>query len=576
MNKTLPPNSIDVNLLKEIILGDEQKKVNQLQDLVIDHQSRIGTDTHLKKSVAKIITGALLEAGVDNYKELSSAISPLVINVIRQEIRNSKSEIAQALYPEMGKLMSSYVTSNLYEFITGTDRKIERVISPKYLWLTLKSYVTGQTFEQLLLEDARVTQVRDIMLINKETGLLIEHRHTTHQNKISNYDTSMISSMLTAINGFSQEVFSNDYTELKALDFGNFCIYLQSSPLFIVAISCTGHASGRLKSKFNQLLLSFLTEISSKYPLPDQHQYPHQSYRVLPSLAERLTKALVHEIKQLRTRRTPVFSIIFFGMLFLSLSGWAATRYIEKQSRILTQTDMEKIIARQYAFQGFPVRVKINPKKKIVFLSGLSPSPEQTEALIREIAKKYPEMKILPHLISVFSEKQFQQKLVTSAISDENDENSATNSGLNENKKRKKLQVNTGNVQSDKTEKNNRKTHKHALSGKEENNTNISTPDVSLPQIKNWPNFNLDEAIDFNDPTIKKELEKARKFVVPGHLKKKSIFPGVNGKGNRNSNGNSSSPGNAGNTGNTGNSNGQGAGASNSNKANAPGQMKKK
>lgn len=581
MNNKLPPSSIDVNLLRDIILGEEQKKVSQLHNLVIDHQSRIGTDNDLKKSVAKIIAGALHEAGIDNYKELSSAISPLVINVIRQEIQNSKSEIAQALYPEMGKLMSSYVTSNLYQFITGTDRKIERVLSPRYIWLTIKGYLTGKTLEQLLLEDSRNLKVQDIMLINKETGLLIEHMRTAPEHTVSNYDTSMISSMLTAINGFSQEVFSNDYSELKALEFGNFRIYLQSSPSFIIALSCTGHAGSSLKNKFNQLLLEFLAGSSSISVLHTSHKYPHQSYEVLPKLAERITKILVQEVRKLKAPRIPVFSIMFFSMLFLSISGWATARYIKEQSRITTQISLEKIVAGQYAFQGFPVKAEINWEDNMVYLSGLSPSPKQTELLVWKIAHKYPEMKILPHLIPVFSEQQFQQKLVAASSSDEDSESLSGISDISKNRNRRKTRVNTGNTGVDKTENKARKKRKnvkgHQLEMKEKDVDN-DNPDVSLPLIKNWPNFNLDDTIDFNDPQVQKQLEKANKYVVPKHLRKKSFFPGVNRNGNSNSrsNGNSNNNSSSGNNGNSSGSNGLGAGSSNSNKANAPGQLKKK
>ncbi len=587
-----PYSSREIEQIKDRLFGEERQKLDYLLDYVSSHQDRIGTDPQLQSSVAKVIAGALHEAGVSNHSELSTAIAPLIINVIRQEIRNSKSEIAHTLYPQMGKLISSYLSSNLHHFLQGTNQTIERAVSPKYFWLSLKSLFTGQPYEKLLLEAARIIKIRDVMLINKENGFLIEHWQSAAREKVSRYDPSMISSMLMAINSFSQEAFDGDHQELRTLDFGRSCIYMRSTPLLMVAVSCTGYANIQLEKLFDVELQRFLEKSAYRYPEPPS-QYGEQSpVKILPELVEGLSNIVQGEersFKRKRAGRYPIFSVVFLSLFFISISSWATTKYIQEKTRLWMHENIDSTINGQSAFQGFPVEVDIDREQKTIKLSGLSPSPEQTEVLVREIREKYPEMRVVPYLLPVFSESRFRQ-IVGSIKEDISDENSTSVISKPARDNRVKKLKATSKQPSDQPDKKKIKTGNKKVERKPALKKNDALPQkknvspVNVPAIlNNLPSIQVDDTPDFNDPEIQKEMEKANKFVVPKRLQKRSLLrnlkgddhpsSGSNAGGNRGNNGNSGGNGNSGNSGNSVGS--PGNSGSNSNRSNAPGQLKK-
>ena len=58
------------------------------------------------------------------HAELSQAIAPLIVKTIKTEIRSSQDELAEALYPAMGRMVTAYIASAIHDLIDDINRRL--------------------------------------------------------------------------------------------------------------------------------------------------------------------------------------------------------------------------------------------------------------------------------------------------------------------------------------------------------------------------------------------------------------------------------------------------------------------
>ncbi len=516
----------------------DKKTLDVLVNYVLNHQNRIGTDTGLQNSVANILAGALRAAEVDNHKDLSAALTPLVINGVRQEIRNSKGELMEALYPHMGRLMASYVSSNLRRFVQETNRQLEKNLSPKHIKLRLKSLFTGVPYRQLLLREYSYVQIEELLLLNKENGTLIDHwRSFEEVGEDSKQDPVMVSSMLTAINQFAGEAFANGSSELRALDFGKSCIYLRATPMHLMAIRCSGRANQRLEHRFDMELFQ-LMEQNEDVLIGSGDVHRQIAVRaILPKFADRLNRLLIEEIERFEQRwlsRKPVYAIVFFVAMMTFTIGWTATEVVQAHARSHAKNQIESAITRNIAFRGYPVQVKLDSEGETAYLTGLSPSLQATQELLQELRELVGDLKIVPTLIEIVPVDRVKE-----VVGNLTDLTGDTVSGVTNNLTKRisklgaeinaletgKLKAGVGSVVSaQKVEQLRAKLHSLQTQLQSITGTGLSAPELKLGSSHlQGLELGTESVPDFNDPEVRKKLEAANKLRIPNHLRKNTI-----------------------------------------------------
>ena len=158
-------DSHGVSRLKELLfdsesqaLADLSRRIDRLTEINTDERralresidglfDRVGTPERMEYSVATILDGAIRRAEVDRHKELADAFSPLVVRTVRTEIRNSRDELVEALYPMTGRMVKAYVASAMKDLMQEVNRRIEQ--NP--FMLRMASIVTGRSPAELAL-----------------------------------------------------------------------------------------------------------------------------------------------------------------------------------------------------------------------------------------------------------------------------------------------------------------------------------------------------------------------------------------------------------------------------------------
>lgn len=161
--------------------------------------ARVGTDASLEKSVAEILDGALRRAETSSYSSVSDAVAPFVVNTVRTEIRNSRDELVEALYPVTGRIVKAYVTSAMNDLFQKINRQLE--MNP--VMLRIQSLATGRSVAELALAGSQRLAVEELYLIRRGSGDLVER---WPQANAGNRDQVVVG-VLAAIHEFATEAF---------------------------------------------------------------------------------------------------------------------------------------------------------------------------------------------------------------------------------------------------------------------------------------------------------------------------------------------------------------------------------
>lgn len=395
---SLGHNAGDFTRLKRILLGDEQRVLSDIEEVVRHHNLRIGDDEALRHSVANILASSLREAEVKNHRELAAAIAPVIVAAIRREIRNASDEVVDAMYPIMGRLIRAYVASAIRDFVEQTNRTIEGGLSARFIRLRLKSLFTRTPYRTLLIREGQQLRVASIFLIERGSGTLLDAWNADPTALPQHKDDHLVGGMLTAITNFAAEALSEKESELQALDLGEARVFIRASAGYLIAIKSVGKGTRKVRRFIDTALYDSMTVLTgSPKDSPKQHR------EVLADLADRITAFLT------RQKQPPILALsVFLGFFLLG----ALILYQHFQERAVVNrlySHVGEVIDGHPALQSFPLRIEVMRHRNAVSVAGLVPSVSDRDFLIREASARLHPVRLEPKLVIVPPEQELQK-----------------------------------------------------------------------------------------------------------------------------------------------------------------------
>lgn len=390
-----------VSKLKEILFEDEQKslkniigRVTELNERTQDISTktnvlyeRTGTDNNLRRSIAGVLDGAITDAESRNHRGLSSAMAPVVVKTIRQEITNQREGMVQALYPITGRLVQTYVANAYRDFMAETNQKLEGAFSLRHWGYRFKSLFTGIPYRDLVLHNIRGITLKEIYLIKRGSGELVDFWDTKtdtsgklptldgHEKELAAKKT-MISGFLTAIMDFSREAFSSNSSQLRSLDMGRDRIYLRASPAYLVAARCQGQAKPfmerALDDEFLRAMELYNNALSSPRADNDQDEQLQRDLRlVLPAVANGLQEQ-IQSREQANRKSAPLAAILLF-LILSALFGWIGWQTYLYWKRTSLYNTVQQLIDQDQIMRNYPTEISVTPDASSVTIFGLAP-----------------------------------------------------------------------------------------------------------------------------------------------------------------------------------------------------------
>ena len=382
----------DVTRLKELLFDREARAITDLTARMDAVFERTGSQERFAASVASVLDEALARAEVEKHTQVAGAIAPLVVSTIRTEIRNSQDELAEALYPAMGRMVKDYVVSAFRDLADEINRRIEQ----NRFMLRARSVLTGRPVAELALAHTPPPKVEEIYLVRRGSGDLVGRWPIA-----GNPRDHARSGVLAAINEIATEAFIAEEASLRRLDLGSSLVYMRASPAHLLFVRCSGAAPAALERAIDAHFIGTIEKLRAILGAgasdPELPAAPVNA--LLASLAADLDVAFAGGRRAKRGGVSPA-ALLFWGLALLLL-GWGGwTAYAAWQTGRVRNV-AERVIAEDGALRGFPVHVAIADTGARVTLQGLVPKPADALQATRRLREALPDSVITDQTASL-------------------------------------------------------------------------------------------------------------------------------------------------------------------------------
>lgn len=226
-------------------------------------QSYLTLEKNLKdpQKVTELIDLGLLPAlnqGIEKDPLVyGQTIAPLISPAIRNQIRNSRDEMVEALSPIIGQTIGKAIAEAFQDFRRRLDAQLKQNVNPGQLFQRIRANLKGVSDSDMLIRSSFAYEITHVFLIHRQTGLLIKQLSL----KTDRQNMDLISGMLTAIRDFAQTTFGQEDSELEDIQFGASHILIKVGRYAYISAVVEGiHPPG-----FSTLLQNTIYDLNIKY-----------------------------------------------------------------------------------------------------------------------------------------------------------------------------------------------------------------------------------------------------------------------------------------------------------------------
>lgn len=308
-----PGHEPDFDTLRSILIGPERRQLQELQARFDDPIAR-GRD------LGRALPQALRARQGD--RELTDALLPPVERAITVSVRRNPGPLADALFPIMGPAIRKAVAASLASMMESVNRTLEHGFSARALRWRLTAWRTGRPFAEIVLLHTLLYRVEQVFLIDRRTGLLLQHVHGAGP---AGHDPDLVSGMLTAIRDFVGDSFKvGEQDALDSLRVGDLTVVIEQGPRAFVAAVVRGTPPPDFRQSLQQALETVHLQHGDALEQFSGDAAPFESTR--PTLESCVQAAYRGETG---TRRRPL-GWLLVGLLTLAAAGLVAWQIRER------------------------------------------------------------------------------------------------------------------------------------------------------------------------------------------------------------------------------------------------------
>lgn len=284
MSQPLEPETIvagqkpltEIEELRHLIMGREADVLANLRKRLDDPQLRA-------QELADVLVETI-RISQENGADLAGAIEAPVQACIKQSIEKDTQFFADALFPIMGPAIRKSINEALKSFVQTINATIESKLSVQRLKWQWEAKTSGLSFGEVVLKHTLVYRVEQVLLVQRDTGLLVQH---VERPDIESKDGDAVSAMLTAIQDFVSDSFAPEGEQggdLGSVSVGDQTVWLVNSPSLTMACVIRGIAPVSLRVELQVVLEDILREFSVEL---SEFDGDRESLQILAPILER-------------------------------------------------------------------------------------------------------------------------------------------------------------------------------------------------------------------------------------------------------------------------------------------------
>ncbi len=239
------PDPASLDELRRLLVGPEQEAIRRLAHR-LDHLELDPAD------VGRVLAEAVALRG-ERDSTLSLALIPTVEETVKASIRKDPHAFESILSPVIGQTIRSAIADAFRARVQTFNRTLVRSLSIQGLRWRWEAFRTGRSFAEVALLHSLVYRVEQVLLIHRETGLLLEHVIAEDLETVQ--DGDLVSGMLTAIQDFARDSFQmEDGDALETFQAGDLTVWVVQGKMAILAAVIRGEAPESLRERLKRAL----------------------------------------------------------------------------------------------------------------------------------------------------------------------------------------------------------------------------------------------------------------------------------------------------------------------------------
>ena len=244
--------------LRDLLFEEEQREHKQLAQVVQELHEDINTRQRLETKVDPIVEDKFAYLK-EHFPEL---FGPAIADAISIQIRESQDTMIEALYPIIGKLIKKYITVEITALSEKIDQQLEKAFSWEGWVSRARAWMAGVPYSEWILRGAVAPVVEEVFVIEQHSSTLIGS-----YSRQQLLDRDMIAGMLTAIQSFVQEAFTQDQQTLEVIEYESYRIVVKNFRSFYIAVTVSGVVDAAFKKELDDTLLDFANQVIDQ-PVP--------------------------------------------------------------------------------------------------------------------------------------------------------------------------------------------------------------------------------------------------------------------------------------------------------------------
>ncbi len=220
--------------LRRVLVGVEQRQIAHLTERLDDPIIRAQETANVLVDAVRVRTA--------RDGQLTEALQPTISTALEQAVTHDPRPFANALFPVLGPAIRAAVTDMLSRALASLDAALTNTFSVQGLRWRMEAWRTGRSFAEVVLLRTLVYRVEQLILIDRMTGLPLQHLMADDlRSTDAAHRSAMMSGMLAALRDYAHDALGARSNEsLDAFTVGDLKVWVEQGPRVLLAAVIRG------------------------------------------------------------------------------------------------------------------------------------------------------------------------------------------------------------------------------------------------------------------------------------------------------------------------------------------------